>query len=451
MLRWGGIAVAVLVVLGYVAARLAATRWEADVERELAAIEASGAPLRPEDLVKDASSAPAWWTGLSASPFRLFDLDLDDLESIRARLEGPDESFAPIERGLLERLAALHEEGVADDLLLGGLTDTLPVFGADPRWTPAHVTYTRVRAAVSGDLIAAAPSACDGPGFDARSWIDAWLASDAPVPTPDAMSGPIETQKALARRAWLAALDGDERTALESLRLGTCTARAYEEAPGQTHALAWCLQNDLLIRSLVLVAQVLPETDLAEFEPLLFELDTRERLRRALEEERAIGYAAFSRPGDAVERSPGAWLNPLQWLGAPLQASYDRAVYFETYSRLIAAARGPSVEAREEVRAVLEDLDEKIFALRSQLLVAPASGLVRVAYHLEARATLARAVLVARSDGLDAARAWILTQIDPFSGDPYRVEIDAGGALRASSIWSWDAEKDALSVVLESR
>ncbi|MGB0333702.1 MAG: hypothetical protein ACPGPE_17980, partial [Planctomycetota bacterium] len=53
---------------------------------------------------------------------------------------------------------------------------------------------------------------------------------------------------------------------------------------------------------------------------------------------------------------------------------------------------------------------------------------------VHATACLAAAVLMGRREGTAAARSWIESQLDPFSGAPYRRETLASGGVRAWSI-----------------
>ena len=64
VLRWLAVcALVVAVVTAVVLARLVSA-WKSDIAREIAAIEASGAPATPEDLSLAPSSGTPWWEAI---------------------------------------------------------------------------------------------------------------------------------------------------------------------------------------------------------------------------------------------------------------------------------------------------------------------------------------------------------------------------------------------------
>lgn len=438
VLRWIGAVAVVLVIVAAVVAFRARLRWSEIIEREIAAIEATGAPVWPEDLVTEPSSGAPWWSAIDADAAPIFDLGLMDPATVKVLLERPDAEFAPFDRPLLEALDALYVEvaaegGSSDDVWYLGDGSLWPSGLDDAPWSDRRVLIARIEAAGDRSVVDVARAACGGSTFDARAWIEGWLAGDEPIPAPDRAMVVVRAQKALARRAWLAALDGDEETAVECVRLGFCVARAYERTPGHFHGIVWMLQSSYAIGSLVVVTNILPAVDLQDFEEDLAALDPRERMVRLLVEQRAICHRVFTT--DFVDfDDAGSWLSPMQSLVWRLYERYDHVLYLETYAQLLDAVVGPAVDARGALEQIDAELWGETYALRTQLLMPPATDIWTSAMGVEVTVTLARAVLLARREGPDAARAWIAAQEDPFSGAPYRVATADDGSLKAWSV-----------------
>ncbi|MEM9378590.1 MAG: hypothetical protein AAGB93_01480 [Planctomycetota bacterium] len=436
-LRWT-LAVLVLLLAGGTAFVFwTLSRWDADIEREVAAIEASGAPLGPQDLSLAPAAGPTWWSSMPSWEGPAIEAALWEPEDLDELLQRPDDELAPYGRDLLERLRALYAERAGDRLAVSELRLLLREKGppSPPNDGPppeAEALAARIQDAASDALVRLAEGACDGPGFDGKGWVDAWLASDEPLPSPGPFVVPLEVQSAVGRRAWLAAYDGDAERALRHLRLGFCAAHGFEAAPGAVHALVWSLQTERATKALLGVAALLPDADLSEFDAALERVDARARAVRALEEERTIGYAVLERGLDPG--GEGGWLSPVKSFLVKLFDRNDTRVFLRTHAALLAAARGPIGEAQDAVERTMRDLSDETFALRSQLMVPHAASLLSVAADLEARTTLARAVLLARSVNAPAALEWITARMDPFADRPYRAEIDADGVLRAWSV-----------------
>lgn len=438
MLRWTLIALVLALAGAAVLVYLALARWDAEIEREIAAIEASGAPLDPRDLTLAPSAGPAWWASIPSWSDPTDDAGLWNPETLDALLQRPDEELEPYGRELLEQLEALYDAPIEGDPLLADYNMFAMMLRVPPPpndGPPSRTTVivARLLDAASGELLYAAEGACSGPDHDAKAWIDGWLASDEPLPQPVRVIVPMCLQHALGRRAWLAALDGDEDAARRSLRLGFCAARGFESTPGASATLIRFLQTTLATRALMGVAGLLPGADLSEFDEELARIDARARAVRALEEERAIGYAVFQQGLDLDGDAVGGWTSPLRTLALRLFERNDTRVYLRTYAALIDAAQRPIGEASDAFDQAMAGLADETFALRSQLIVPSASNLLRAATEVEAQTTLARAVLLARREGVPAARDWIVARVDPYADAPYRATIDSEGGLR---VWS---------------
>jgi len=441
ILRWLGVcALVVAIVTAAVLARLV-SGWKGDIAREIAAIEASGAPARPEDISLAPSSGPAWWEAIDTIRDPLEDLGLYDPASLKALLARPDADLAPFGRPLLEDLDVLYDEALrknvsADDVWFEWAQQPWPsgADGAPPE--PSTLLLARVERAGTRALIAGAGAACRGARFDSRAWIEDWLAGNAPLPITPNFVGVLRIQKALARHAWLAAFDGDAPAALQALRVGFCAARAFEDTPGRIQAFVWGFQNESAILSLTRVARFLPDLDLSEFDSYLARLDPHARLIRALEEDRAINYRVFDsyKEGGSVV---GDLDLPLRVrLFFELFITRDRRIYLESHASLLSAARGTREEARTLITAVDERVSGDLWAIHSLMLLPPVASMREQALYFEAQATLARAVLLGRREGTDAARAWIEAQVDPGSEGPYRTSTDGLGRLRMWSVGS---------------
>lgn len=410
-------------------------RWKRDIARELQAIEASGAPLTAADIETPAVTASPWWEGMQhADP--VWHLRIMDPVALAALLERPDEELAPFPRDLLEDLDALYGRSATagrsvDDLWFSD--QPLIPLGAPPEPPSAgRLLIARIEHAAAGELLERAMNACAGGQFDGRAWIEDWLAGDDLIATPDSVALVIEAQRALGRSAKLAAIDGDADGALAALRQGFCAARAYERAPGLLHGLTWMLQVTVATDALLAVASELPEVDLAEFEEELAGLDAQAGLHRIIEEERAMGMGAFER--GLHPSGIDWWTSPLASLGLWLFESNDQRVFLTTFAGALAASSEPGFSGRAAMGEATLALHDEAFALRSQFLIPAVHSAFDSAAAVHATATLAAAVLMGRREGTAAARSWIESQLDPFSGAPYRTETLASGGVRAWSI-----------------
>lgn len=426
---------ALLSTLAAVSLGVLVLRWKRDIARELDAIVASGAPLTAADIEAPAATASPWWEGVERDD-PVWDLGIMDPVALAALLERPDDELAPFPRDLLEDLNALYgrtaEAGRSvDDLWLGDRP--LIALGSPPAPPPAgRLLIARIEHAAAGELLERAMHACAGGQFDGRAWIDDWLAGDDLIATPDSVVAVIEAQRALGRSATLAAIDGDADGALAALRQGFCAARAYERAPGLLHGLTWMLQVTMAADALLAVASELPEVDLAEFEGDLAGLDAQAALHRVMQEERALGMGAFER--GLHPSGVDWWTSPLTSLGLWLFESNDQRVFLTTFAGALAASSEPGFSGRAAMGEATLALHDGAFALRSQFLFPAVHSAFDSAAAVHATATLAAAVLMGRREGTDAARSWIESQLDPFSGAPYRTETLASGGVRAWSI-----------------
>ena len=426
---------ALLSTLAAVSLGVLVLRWKRDIARELDAIVASGAPLTAADIEAPAATASPGWEGVERDD-PVWDLGIMDPVALAALLERPDDELAPFPRDLLEDLNALYGRTAGagrsvDDLWLGDRP--LIALGSPPAPPPAgRLLIARIEHAAAGELLERAMHACAGGQFDGRAWIDDWLAGDDLIAVPDSVVAVIEAQRALGRSAKLAAIDGDADGALAALRQGFCAARAYERAPGLIHGLTWMLQVTMATDALLAVASELPEVDLTEFEGDLAGLDAQAALHRVMQEERALGMGAFER--GLHPSGVDWWTSPLTSLGLWLFESNDQRVFLTTFAGALAASSEPGFSGRAAMGEATLALHDEAFALRSQFLFPAVHSAFDSAAAVHATATLAAAVLMGRREGTAAARSWIESQLDPFSGAPYRTETLAGGGIRAWSI-----------------
>lgn len=453
-LRQLGLGLALITAFLSVSLGVLVLSWKRDITRELQAIEASGAPRTPSSVATPSGGGPPWWAGDEIGD-PVGDLGILDPVALAALLQRPDRDLAPFSRALLEDLAALYqreaEAGRSVDDLWVEASDSRGFISVGDGWarpSERHLLIAQVEHAAAGQLLERVEHACAGFAFDGRAWLDDWLASDAPVPVPLSVKGPLGAQRAIGRSAKLAALggdlDGDLDEALAALRLGFCAARAYERAPGLLHGLTWMLQVDLATSALLAVAALMPEADLTEFEGEVAALDPQGRLSRAMAEERALGLRVF----EVGLQPSGAdwWSSPLTSLGLWLFESNDERVFLKTYREALDASRAPSFSGRSALLETMQGLEAESLALRSQLMFPAVVSAFDSAAGVHATATLAAAVLLGRREGADAARAWLDDRRDPFSGEPYRTEVGATGEVRA-----WSVGPDAHSGPVEGQ
>jgi hypothetical protein len=240
--------------------------------------------------------------------------------------------------------------------------------------------------------------------------------------------------QSLVDAAWEAADRGAFDEALRHLESLGKAASFHRHAPHVIGVQTWIFAQQSALLGIRRVLQLAPPgLDLSALDSLLEEQPAAERIRFAVEGERAIGNRIF----EAIRNRRHGFdeLAELPWLercAVDLMLDHGQANYLDRFERALAALHRGLVKAKPALEAL--DAEESAgYDLITNLLCPRFSGLVEYGSQLEVYRALTRARVLAYRDGTEAGLAWLASRTDPFGGAPFRHRREADGVV---TMWS---------------
>jgi hypothetical protein len=236
----------------------------------------------------------------------------------------------------------------------------------------------------------------------------------------------------LCRSALDCALKGLAQDAVQRLDLAWRAAALSDNCPCLFGALIWSSLGSKVVRATARIANLLPEDiDLTSFEDRMATLDVRTRWRSGLLGERALANRTF----DSMRRGPSAVHELVADFGSTRSAreltiwltlDHRQCVYLERIARAIDAVERWDASVSDASHA--SDGTE----VGTWLLVPEISTVFQSAGIFEVLRDLARAALLARRAGAQAAIAWVTAQPDALGSSTLHAKLE-DGVLR---LWS---------------
>jgi hypothetical protein len=227
----------------------------------------------------------------------------------------------------------------------------------------------------------------------------------------------------------VAALRGDAEASVRAFEAALCAASLPAELPWVEAYDLWARATCDALDGFVVGLSALPrDADLSRLRAMLDELRPRDRWLAALEGERALGNRVYVEIGNGGATSDA---------GEPLMAGlvysawggHDQAAFLAHWERLLEAARRTPAESRAaggapEIPGAMPISGAWFAAISAD----PAQWA-----EVQARIELCELAMVARTDGVDAARAACAGAVDPFDDAPIRERVEKDGSL---TLWS---------------
>ncbi len=418
------IAILVLALVGAFAAR-----WYGAKQRQAAllALAAAGKPVFPEDLVRapDSGPDPAPWLLRVASAERRFEPGMlrapeswaQLRENARRGALGPEVEAA---FSTLEACAGAADAPTAVARVYAVLEARDGI--VDP--PPCGLEALELIEAGHAPFLDIAREAAGLGAIDPTVVLKRLEADGATLPKLPAIEI-VRLAAALPAHTLRASWSGDDARVLDALRTQADVARVVENSGLLIGAIVWTQAVQRLLDGLEIALPGLDaDADLAWLETELERLRPRAVLTAALEGERTwtnrVYTLARTQGQGAVEVPDTGWI-PLGFVLAYDQSVYLAAVENEI-GRLAKSAylRPP----REEPGWV-----ERRFAPLARML-RPLYAEIETGFdEVEARLALARAALIARRGGAEAALPWIGQSTDPFDGRPLRCAMGREGLV----------------------
>jgi hypothetical protein len=307
---------------------------------------------------------------------------------------------------------------------------------------PCIREFVLARAAVQTPLIASAQHVLAAEPDACEELVRAWTPIDGPA--PDAEAPPIRATFAVREVGHLAvahAVEGRSPEAIAQLELAFRGANLLRD-PAWT--MAWSARCMAWSQAIVAFQQSLAflphDADLTRILDALDAGEPERGLERALLGDRAFGNETLvelqdgrlAGLGGGVVSVPRGFAGALTWA----MLAHDRAFYLEFMTQAVAWSRRPWHATVDEVERAIADWQDSgslRFAIAAPMLVPRIDGLLQSAAYQRAQMELARAAILAHTQGVDAAIAAAEHAIDPFDGHPLRWRIEPNGVL---TLWS---------------
>lgn len=324
--------------------------------------------------------------------------------------------------------AAVTDSKLADPMQARALTD-------------CERALVRARGALAEPMLEAARAVCSATPDSAGRLSRSWKVQDGPSPGQDvrinldvALAVSVLQDVLVAR-----ASEGRDEDARELLELSFRASSLVEDWPWVLGFLGWQIGLGRALESLRIAQPSLPpEADLVGLEAQISAVDVDACLLRALQGERAFGNEMFSaiRDGRLIESESSPSVDGLSGLLIWAWIGNDRAFYLETMTTAIDWARRPYLAVAPEMDASFEQMQSSLATrmnLVSMLLLPRLDLVIESAASTRANLALARAALLARREGAEAAIAFASASPDPFRDGPLQSRIDEDGVL---VLWS---------------
>ncbi len=405
-LVWTAISIVVVVVIAAIALFALRAHYASEREAAIAAIRANGEPLVREDI----SSTPR---GSGEEPTQW-------LEEIGELVYG-EPSSAELSECATE-LAALGAEGLRRDYW-----KSFALAEPDPP-SPCRAAMLRRDLEARGELLRRALEVGRYSSVDST----AELRSVEPFKSlgPGAnVRAAFAVANVLGRSAIDSAVRGESEICVERLRLAAHSTELFARAPSLIAFFARCAAISSTLHQLHAAALLLPrDVDLSPLDRWASLLDPRAELRRVLITERALGNSIFEQLRSSTsEEIPVFGDAPVSDALAKLRLDHDQSEYLRCMQIGIDAAKSWDFSFVERIAP--PSSSEAVTCLILPRLNEPGP----VADFLSATRDLVRATLIARRDGVEAARAWIAAQPDPCGTAGYFVRVETDGVL---TMWS---------------
>jgi hypothetical protein len=239
------------------------------------------------------------------------------------------------------------------------------------------------------------------------------------------------------------AVEGRSDDARELLELAFRGPSLVEDWPWTMAFLTWQFGVRRALHGLERTLPSLPhDADLTSIEAQLSAVNVEAGLVRAFQGERAFGNDMFDALFDgryAGDESPPA-IDGLTGMLLWAWRGNDRVFYLETMTAGIGWARQPyylAAPAMASSREWAEKSATMNLCIVSVMLLPRMDAYIEGANETRAHIALARAVLLARREGAEAAMAFARATPDPFRDGPLQWRIDEDGVL---VLWSVGAD-----------
>jgi hypothetical protein len=391
LLKWLGIALAVVAVLAGATVFFARRELRERVERERELM-AQDRPVPPPRDPLDGPDPSEWLEqiGLAApaEPAWVKD-DSCELVKLNSVWAFPD---------VIELLAhGIDRPEDAGDLRKCGLT----LFRADLELRRTQLELARQVAAYGSRGAAPPETTFDGAMGEV---------------TPPLTRGFFDGQRVLCEAAWISAVDGDESRALTDLRSAARALRTFDVHSSEFAATCVLEGRITWLQTLSLVARELPgELAMIELDAVAEEFEPWSDVEGCWQTNRAAGLRAIQSRRMELE---GSWEPGPLWLGTEAWIDHEETLFLRSLRDTLEQARTHAV-ARSIPDRSIPPWEE----ISSRLAPRPLN-LHYTALDLESLLPVVRALVLARRDGAEAALRWASSSVDPCGGKPLRTRFE---------------------------